>query len=230
MSENPKCNSQIMDLLTHKASLKQEIFRKGKDYFNSLKKVAEQIATDLDCEVCEVDEAVKISYKVEGTYEFELQFGGDLLLFNMHTNVFTFDKKHKIHRTGYVREDGDRAYFCMINIYNFLADSLKYNRRDDEGILLGRIFINREGHFFVEGPKQIGFLFNHLETQVTNEESLKMIVEAIMIYSLEYDLTVPDYRSVMQVSVRQVQAMSDELQLKTAKKVELGYYSRMQKD
>ncbi len=230
MSDKGKCNSRVLDLLTHKASIKQEIFRKGKEYFSNLKKVGEQIVADLDCEVCEVDDAVKITYKEEGTFEFELQFGGDILLFNMHTNVFTFDKGHNIHRTGYIREDGDRAYFCMINIYNFLADSLKYNRRDDEGILLGRIFINREGHFFVEGPKQIGFLFNHLETQVADNETLRKIVDAVMIYSLEYDLTVPDYRSVMQVSVRQVQAMSDELQLKTAKKVELGYYSRMQKD
>jgi hypothetical protein len=219
-----------MELLTHKASLKQEIFRKGKEYFNTLKKVAGQMASDLDCEVCEVDDAVKISYREEGTYEFELQFGGDLLLFNMHTNVFSFDKGHKIYNTGYIKEDGDRGYFCMINIYNFLADSLRYNRKDDGGILLGRIFINREGHYMVEGPKQIGYLFNHLQTQVADAESLKKIIEAVMIYSLEYDLTVPDYRSVMQVSVRQVQAMSDELHLKTTKKVELGYYSRMQKD
>ena len=37
-----------------------------------------------------------------------------------------------------------------------------------------------------------------------------------MIYSLEYDLTVPEYRDAMVVSVRQIQEMSNELHLKNS--------------
>ena len=34
--------------------------------------------------------------------------------------------------------------FCgIINIYNFLSDSFKYNRESDLGYLVGRIFINK---------------------------------------------------------------------------------------
>ena len=230
MSKKQKCDPKVMELLSKKASLKQEIFRKSKDYFKNLKSVVANIAENLDCEICEVDESVKIQYKDLGVFECELQFSGDVLLFNMHTNVFTFEKDHPIWKTGYVREDKSRAYFCMINIYNFLADSLRYNRSDDAGVLLGRIFINREGQFFVEGRRQLGFLYNHLGSQVVNEETLKKVVDTAIVYSLEYDLTVPDYKDVMLVSVRQVQAMSHELHLKTAKKVEFGYYSRMQKE
>lgn len=230
MDKKEQCNSRVLELLTHKASLKQRIFRKGKEYFSSLKKVAEKISDELDCEVCEVDQEVKIQYKDEGTFEFELHFGGDVLLFNMHTNVFAFDKGHYSHRSGYMKENPDRGYFCMISIYNFLADSLRYNRSEDAGILLGRIFINLDGHFFVEGKKKLAFLFNNLSNQIATEETLKKIVEEAMIFSLEYDLTVPDFGEVMLISVRQAQAMSDELHLKTTKKVELGYYSRMQKE
>ena len=48
----------------------------------------------------------------------------------------------------------------MINIYNFLADSFKYNRLNDVGYLVGRVFLNKDLHYFVEGKRQLGFLYN----------------------------------------------------------------------
>lgn len=230
MSKDIKCHPKVFDLLSHKSVLKQKIFREGKKYFSTLKELANDMASCYDEQVCKVDDSVKIEFKDKGTFECELHFGGDILLFTMHTNVFTFERNHIIWKNGYVKEDKNRAYFCMINIYNFLADSLRYNRMDDQGVLLGRIFINHEGHFFVEGRKQLGFLFNHIGQQTINQDTLREILNTAMIYSLEYDLTVPPYKSVRTVSVGQVLALSEELHHKTAKKVELGYYSRMQKD
>ncbi len=227
MKKDP-CNPKIIQLLTEKSSVKQEVFRKGKDYFGQLKESVQQVALDLDNRICEVDDAVKVEYKDKSVFECELHFSGDILLFNMHTNVFTFDPEHLVWKSGYVKEDRSRAYFAMINIYNFLADSIRYNRESDVGILLGRVFINREGHFFVEGKRQLGFLFSNLAQQEVSPEALKKIVDTAVIQGLEFDLTVPDYREVMLVSVRQILATSQELHLKTAKKVELGYYGRME--
>ena len=45
----------------------------------------------------------------------------------------------------------------MINIYNFLSDSFVYDRERDLGYLVARVFLNKEGHFFVQGKKQLGF-------------------------------------------------------------------------
>ena len=43
-----------------------------------------------------------------------------------------------------------RTYCGVINMYNFLSDSFKYNRENDLGYLIGRMFINKE-NTFVEG-------------------------------------------------------------------------------
>ncbi|WP_417602073.1 hypothetical protein [Owenweeksia hongkongensis] len=227
MSKPLQCNTRVMQLLTEKASIKQEVFRKSKDYFNMMKGVVESVTACVADEVTKVDDALQLEYKDNSPNECELHFSGDVLLFNMHTNVFTFDKNHRIWQSGYVREDKRRAYFAMINIYNFLADSFRYNRMNDAGLLLARVFVNREGQFFVEGKKQMSFIFNHLGQQVMDEANIKELVDTAMICSLEHDLTVPDYKDSMRVSVKQIQSLSNELQLKTAKKVDLGYYPRM---
>lgn len=227
MSEPLQCNTRVMQLLTEKASIKQEVFRKSKDYFSMMKAVVESVTTCVADEVVKVDEALKLQFKDNSPNECELHFSGDVLLFNMHTNVFTFDPSHRIWQAGYIKEDRRRAYFAMINIYNFLADSLNYQRLNDAGLLLARVFVNREGHFFVEGKKQMGFIFNHPGQQMMNESNIKELVDTAMICSLEHDLTVPDYKDSMVVSVRQIQTLSDELQVKTSKKVGLGYYPRM---
>ncbi len=221
------CNPNVRELLNTKAVIKQEVFRKSKAYFKTLKKVVSAVADNLSDETCNLNESVEIEYKEEGTFECELRFSGDILLFNMHTNIFTFDKGHPIWNTGYIKQDKSRAYFSVINIYNFLADSMRYNRKADEGVLLGRIFVNREGHYFVEGKRQLSFMYNNLAGQTISDESLKNIVDTAIIYSLEFDLTVPEYKDVMRVSVGQIQAMSDEIQIKTAKKIGMGYYTRM---
>lgn len=222
------CNPRVMELLSEKSSVKQEVFRKGKDYFAQLKELVGQTAHGLQESICEVDDSVKVEFKDKGIFECELYFSGDVLLFNMHSNVFTFNRSNFLWRTGYIKEDPRRAYFAMVNIYNFMADSFRYNRYKDVGVLLGRLFINREGHFFVEGKRHLGFVFSKLGQQKMDTDVLKKIIDTSIIQGLEYDLTVPNYRDVMVVSVKQIKETSDELHLKTGKQVELGYYSRMQ--
>ena len=51
----------------------------------------------------------------------------------------------------YVKEDKMRSFCGVIHVYNFLNDSFKYNRLNDVGNLVARIFVNKDKHFFVEG-------------------------------------------------------------------------------
>ncbi len=226
-SKVSQTNPKILQLLKEKSCVKQEVFRDGKDRFSKLKKIAEDVAENLDEQFCEIDENVKISFTDEGQFEFKLQFSGDVLLFQQHSNVFTFEKDHQVWKTGYVREDKSRAYFTLINVYNFLVDSIRFNREKDVGVLLFRIFINREGHFFIEGKKQLAFLYNNLPQQKMNAGTWKELIDTAIIYSLEYDLTVPKYKNVMLVSVKQLAELSKEL-MQTGKETEFGFYSRMQ--
>lgn len=229
MAKENQCNPKIIDLLEEKSSTKQKVYRKTKEVFTDLKEQLELISDGLDNSICDIDKTVKVAFKDKSAYETEIYFSGDVLLFNMHTNVFTFDKNHSMWKSAYVREDKRRAYFGMINIYNFLADSFKLNRENDVGVLLGRIFVNHEGHFLLEGKRQLGFLFRDITKKSISAEDLVKIIETSMIYALEYDLTVPEFKDSLLVSVGQIKTLSGEMHLKTSKSLGFRFHANMQK-
>ena len=64
--------------------------------------------------------------------------------------------------------------------------------------------------------KQLGFLYNDFINAVIDKEKLKSIVQsAILLFN--FDLLVPSYDLVNQVSVNQVKQVGDDLKLRTAK-------------
>lgn len=193
----------IFNLLQHKSGLKQAIYRNTLDRFHELKSILENIENDLAPRIAAVNQSVEVKYNERSLFEAELKFSGDMLSFNMHTNVFSFDHKHFLHQTPYVQADPNRAFCGKIDIYNFLADSYKYNRLNDIGHLIGRIFINHENHFFVEGKKQLGFLYSDFSSQSLGKEQLCDIVETAMLHALEFDLMVPPFEAVQEISLAQ---------------------------
>jgi hypothetical protein len=193
----------IFDLLQHKSGLKQAIYRNTLDRFHELKSILENIEKDLAPRIAAINQNVEVKYNERSLFEAELKFSGDMLSFNMHTNVFSFDHKHFLHQTPYVQADPNRAFCGKIDIYNFLADSYKYNRLNDIGHLIGRIFINHENHFFVEGKKQLGFLYSDFSSQSLGKEQLYDIVETAMLHALEFDLMVPPFEAVQEISLAQ---------------------------
>lgn len=230
MAAKDDCNPKIIKLLEDKASTKQLVYRTTNEHFGMLKEIVATEADKLTNGYCEVDSSVKIKYQDKGPYEAQITFGGDIILFNMHTNVFTFEPNHALWKTGYIKEDKRRAYFGMINIYNFLNDSFQFNRNNDLGFLLGRIFINKEGHFFVEGKRQFAFMYNDIVNDVMNHDRMLSIIETAIIYGLEFDLTAPDFNSSQIVSVGQIQALSNELKIKTSKNLGFKFHTRMQRE
>ncbi len=94
----------------------------------------------------------------------------------MHSDAFIFPQNHLILKSSYTKQPEKKAFFGMISVYNFLTDSLKYKRANDIGVLIARVFINHENHFFVEGKKQLGFVFNDLEHDIFNEQRITDIL------------------------------------------------------
>ena len=92
---------------------------------------------------------------------------------------------------------------------------------NDEGYLIARIFINKENHFFVEGEKQLGFLFNDFINQKLNKGKINEIIDAAIIFALNFDMYTPNYNEIRTVSVHQILEMSSNQKIKTAKR--LGY-------
>jgi hypothetical protein len=218
--ETPKsANELIIETLKEKGCLKQKVFRNTIAVFQDFKTEAKSLITSLELEMRDFDKEVSIQFIEKSEYEFHIQFGGDILVFFMHTNVFDFEKSHNIWNTSYLKEDELRAYCGMINVYNFLADSFKYNRVNDLGYLVGRLFVNKDLHYFVEGKRQLGFLYNDFVNEVINKEKIRAIIESTILYSLDFDLLTPPYENMKEVSVIDVIEVTNAMNIKTGKRL-----------
>ena len=208
---------EIGKYLKSKGNLKQEVYQKTLATFENLQEVLESYSKTLSAS-CKGD-LFEVEYKENGKFEVEIKFGGDVLIFNMHTNVFSFPDDYYINDTNYVKENESRKYCGMIEVYNFLADSFKYSRYNDSGFLIARIFINHEGHFFVEGEEQLGFLYKDFDNLVINKDFLGLIIEQSMIFSLNFDAWAPKYHEVRELTVGQKLQQTSTLSIKTSKRV-----------
>ena len=218
----------LFNLIKDKGVLKQDVFSNIILNFKVLKNVLKEIGDDLSDRMSNIDDRVIIEYKDSGEFEAQLRVAGDLMIFQMHSNVFKFNLENSLWKSSYLSENPNRGFCGLINVYNFLNDSFKYNRSNDLGYLIGRIFINHENHFMVQGKRQLGFLYNDFINAVIDKEKLKSIVQSAILYSLDFDLLVPSYDLVNQVSVNQVKKVGDDLKLRTAKR--LGFVFKNNND
>ena len=213
--------NSIIKLLKEKSATKQIIYRNTKNVFDNLVNALKEKEKSLSDILKSDTDKAELEFKSNGQFDAQLKFAGDTLLFHMHSNVFDFPPNHQVSNSKYVKEDNLRGFCGIINIYNFLSDSLKYNRLNDEGILIGRIFINKDNHFFVEGDKELGFLFDDFANQQMNSDMLDQIINVCMVYTLNFDLFTPNFNDVRLISVHQIATMSMNQKIKTSKR--LGY-------
>lgn len=219
--EEEKSYEHILKLLDVKASVKQQIYQTTSSLFDQFKSVLKELAADLQTDFANKNQHVEISYSDLGDFEARLKFSGDVLVISMHSNVFSFAPEHEINKMKYVIDDPLRQYCGIIHIHNFLADSLKYNRVADTGYLIGRIFINKDEHFFVDGQSQLGFLFNSFWKGKIKKNQIRKILELAVIYCMNFDLLAPPFESVRQISLEEKQFMGSNSGYPTGKRV--GY-------
>ncbi|NQY66414.1 MAG: hypothetical protein HRT72_01640 [Flavobacteriales bacterium] len=219
MKKPKTASALILDTLKEKTLTKLTVYSKLEDVFKGFKSQLETSAEDLGSRANKIDEKLTIKYKAKGSYEAEIKIGGDIIVFQMHTNAFLFDKDHHIWNTSYVKDDHLRSYCGIINVYNFLADSFKYQRLNDSGYLVARIFVNKDGHYFVEGKRQMGILFNDFVNSKIKKKDIKDIVESAILYCINFDLYVPDYDEVEEVSLKDIVDSIFKMNLKTSKRL-----------
>lgn len=212
---------EILNILTTKANLKQRVFDNTFAVFGDIKEALHELSTEVDDELDEkIDKHIRIEYRDKGKFEAQLQLADDVLIFAMHTDVFQFPNGHKIWGNNYV-VDENNAYCGVINIYNFLSDSFKYNRSEDEGYLIGRLFVNREMCFFAEGKRQTSMRVEQFGTNKIDRSELMNVLERAINYSLGFNLLVPPYDDVKKVSAEEFNTKFEQFKLKTGKR--LGY-------
>jgi len=210
---------QILTGLNNKANLKQDVYGHAMKVFNEFKSCGLNVVNTLAPKVLDNSPDVEISLNSFGDFEFHLKFSGDTIVFLLHTNVFTFPPKHAVNKSVYVKENPNRGYFGMIQIYNFLSDSLKYNRLADEGYLLARVFVNNENDFYVEGKRQLGFLYKELGRHKLDKEHRHNIIEQCMLYCLDFDLFVPPTDALNQITVQQKNYFNNPSGIATGKRL-----------
>ncbi|HSI89793.1 MAG TPA: hypothetical protein VK927_01690 [Adhaeribacter sp.] len=193
----------IFDGLQQKSTVKQKIYRNTKEAFDTLKKSSNLLVRKLTERITAVDSSVVIEYRDVNELEFHIKISGDLLIFVMHSNVITFPEDYDIMKTDYVQADFKRRFFGHILAYNFMADSVKYNRMNDPGYLLGRLLINIENHFFLEGVEQLDLKDQDITRNVLSDEALLLMVESAMIAAVNNDLMAPELNDIRKISVKQ---------------------------
>jgi hypothetical protein len=211
----------ILKLLAEKSVMKQDVYSNTIAVFSELKNVLKDIADELSVEIMHIDKRINIYSKDVSMQSIQLKVAGDILDFEMHSNVFQFDRSHPMFKTGYVKNQALNSYCGIISIYNFLSDSYKYNRSNDLGYLIARLFINREKKFFLETKTQIGYKYNSFSETEIGRAQLVDIINELIIYAVTFDLLTPPFEAVKQVSVFEMQEKSSSAALRTGKR--LGY-------
>jgi len=221
MSKRPASDAKelILGLLRTKSCMKQDVYRNTVEAFALMKEVLQEIAGELEAQVKGHDERLTVSFTDKGQTACELRVAGDVIIFHMHTNVFKLDQSHSLWKTSYLEEDELRGYFGVVNMYNFLSDSFKYNRERDLGYLVSRLFLNRDNKFFVQGKRQLGFLYDDLMSNGISRERLKDVLLSVVLYVLEFDLLAPPYDQVNQVTVSEMNELNANLQISTGKRL-----------
>lgn len=215
----PSTYDLIKKSLKDKSSLKQDIFEITYNRFDDFKSEIEKLTVKLNEDVHKRDMRLTFNSKSKGDFEIEVKLAGDILFFHMHSNVFLFDQSNPLWKTSYLEEDPSRAYVGVINVYNCLADSIKYNRLGDVGYLIARIFINKENHFMIQGKRQLGFLYNDFMGSELSPQKIKEVIQSIYLYTIEFDLLANPYNQISEVSVMELKELSENAQLKTGKRL-----------
>ncbi|OPZ97518.1 MAG: hypothetical protein BWY70_01479 [Bacteroidetes bacterium ADurb.Bin408] len=212
-------SGKIIETLSSKASLKAKVYNNTYTVFQELKRVAEEIVLETKTALNKKNKNIKVEYMDKGEFEAEIRMAGDLLFITMHTNVFEFPRTHDVMNTSYVQDDPSRSYCGVIHFYNFLSDSIKYNRINDSGYLIARMFINKDKHFFVEGKREVEFFYNFFSVGPVNREKIKNLLHNTLLYCINFDLLTPPYELVKETSVQEIIDNNNFLRIKTGKRL-----------
>ncbi len=211
--------TKLIETILFKGRMAKDATDKTFEVMQLLKSILQKVESDLKKEVTRVDPRIKIQYKDRGTFEAEIKIAEDLLIFIMHTNAFVFDPVHPVWKNTYVSLNPERATVGMISIYNFLTDSFKFERKNDVGHLVARMFVNKEGNFFAEGKKQLGILYNDYATTKANEEVLRSFVENCIAFCLDIDVVLPPFESMKEITVFEAMVNTMQSTLSTGKRL-----------
>jgi len=95
----------IINTLSEKANTKQIVYDNSLEAFNNIKECLQEITKKINSQLKDKDKRILLEYRDRGMFEAEIKIAGDLIIFNMHSNIFEFDRSHGIWKTSYIRKN-----------------------------------------------------------------------------------------------------------------------------
>jgi hypothetical protein len=225
MEEKHDPIDQIKNLLESKSTAKQITYKNLLRAFDVLATESQRIVKELTTKVRLGDEDVTVEYTRINSHEFHVKLAGDLLIFVLHTNIVAMDGNHPVMQDPYMKEKEVNRYFGQIMIYNFMADSLKFNRINDPGYLLARMLINHDGRYVIEGDGHLSTIANKVSSQPIVDAELAILVKLALMLAIENDLVAPPFPDVRYITL--YQKMEKTLELGAGRKI--GFQITMSK-
>ncbi len=201
MQQDP--TKHIAELLLSKSGVKQTTYRNVNKAFRTLKEEAVKLIETINEKTNSKDSEISLFVETINDQEFHVKIAGDLLVFFLHTNIITLGADYAYNKSDYVTQDPNRKYLGQINVYNFMADSFKYNRFNDPGYLLARVLINHEDFFIVEGDRQVNFMFENVSSKPIEQTDLSILIQLIITQAIENDLVAPPFPQIRGITVQQ---------------------------
>lgn len=217
---NKRLRNTIVSTLTPQAATRHAVEAAVSEKFESLCSVLENLAAEYR-ELLDPQVVVKFERQARHVGVFTLD--ADILVFVQLTDVFQFDREHEAMASEYVKSQPSRSFVGTVHVYNFLADSFKYDRDEDNGYLVARIFINSEEGFFVEGKRQRNMGVSHYGEQLLTRENWRKVAETAFKYAVEENPLVPPYELVMQTDMATLKQYIMTSKIKTAKRMGFGF-------
>ena len=215
--EGNEIRNNIIDLLVNKAALKQDIADYSQEVLGSFKKAVKEELAALKAVVD--DKRIRLKFVDKGVHEFMVYVGSDVLVFQLHRNIFRLPDDNPMWETDYLKGNSANGYFGIINIYNFLAESFEQNRGNDSGYLISRVFLNHNKHFTIEGEVPLNSMFGDLPNNTLSEDLILKISQHVIAFAIDFDLMTPPYEQIQEVSLVQIQEISSHLKFATGKRL-----------
>lgn len=194
--------SNIVSKLQTTSKLKYNLFESTEKLFGELEIVCRELMQEI-IESNKEEKPIPLKLEKINDYEFIFRIGGDVMIFILQSNIVRLPDDTYLSKSKYLKKDVSLRYFGQILIYNFLSDTLTFGRLEDPGYLIGRILLNKENKFFLEGDRKIVFNFPELKDNPVSKEKMRDLVEQLVISVLENDLLAPAFQDIMLISYHQ---------------------------
>lgn len=194
--------SNIVTKIQSTSKLKQNLFVQVSDLFQLLEQSSRTLAKKLEV-ACGPENLVPLKIVKSNDFEFSFQAGEDVLVFILQSNIVRLSEETYLSKSKYLKSDESLNYFGQILIYNFLDETIKNERLDDPGYLLGRLMVNRENKFFLEGDRKMVYHFPELQENPVTEKKMQEFVELLVSAALDNDLLAPAFGDIMIINYLQ---------------------------